>query len=478
VVQQDKAQEKTMGLTSSGIGSGLDIEGIVTKLMAVEQRPLTALKTKEAGYQAKISALGTLKGALSALQTAVSALVPASGITPVQKFSIFNTTVADTAIASATATSSAVAGTYSLEVTQLAQQHRIATSTGVASPFGADNKLLGEGGTLTISLGTAGGSTPTKTTALVIDKGATPEAIRDAINSAKAGVSATVINGVNGKQLVLDGNSPGSDQSITLSGIDGLSYGVAGNTDEFTQLQPAQGSAFKLNGIAITASSNTVTTAIDGIALTLTKVSETNKPTSVAVTRDTSSLTAGVNAFVKAYNEFNATATSQGSYNTTTKVAGTLNGDSTLRTTQSIMRSLLGNVPSELSGATFQHLSDIGVSVQKNGSLAVDSTKLTAAISSDLPAVANLVSAFGRAFKTATEGLTSNSSSSAIASRTEGMQSAIKGLGKQSVAIVSRLNEIEKRYRKEFTNLDVMMAAMGKTSDYLKQQLANLPSIR
>ncbi len=463
-----------MAITSAGIGSNLDVEGIVTKLMSVEQRPLTALSTKEAGYQAKISALGSLKGALSALQSAASALIPDTGSSAFDKFSVFTATSTHTEVVTANASSSAVAGTYSLEVTQLAQQHRIATATGASSPFDSSNQLIGEGGTLTITLNTPGESNPTKTTALSIADGATPETIRDAVNAAKAGVSATVINGVNGKQLVLVSDTPGSDQAIKLSGIAELSYdGAGGDADEFTELQAAQGAAFKLNGVTVTTSTNTVTTAIDGITLSLIDKSEVGKPATITVARENSSLTAGINALVKAYNDFNTTANSLGSYNTTTKVAGLLNGDSTLRAAQSILRSAISNAPAGLTDASMQRLSDIGVSMQKDGSLAVNSTKLTAAINSNLTGVADLVAAYGNKFKTATDGLIGTSGS--ITTRTEGIQTSIKGLGKQSEAIVLRLKNIEARYRKQFTDLDVMMSNMNQTSTYLTQQLANLP---
>lgn len=464
-----------MAISSPGIGSNLDVNSIVTQLMSLEQRPLTALAKKEAVFQGKISALGSLKGAISALQTAASALVPATGTTAFQKFSVYRTTIADTAIASATTTSSAVAGNYSLEVTQLAQQHRIASATGIATPFSGVGDTLPTGGILTISLDTETGVSPNKTTNVTIADGATPEAIRDAINLANAGVSATVINGVDGKQLVLVGDTPGSDQFVKLSGIAGLSYdGAGGDADEFTQLQQAQGSALKLNGIAVTASSNTVTTAVDGITLTLTKESATGVPTTLTVTRDTSSLTAGVNAFVKAYNDLNKTTTDLGSYNATTKQAGTLNGDSTLRSAQGIVRSHIGSVPSGLSGATLQRLSDIGISLQKDGSLAVDSSKLTTAISGNFTGVANLLAAYGSAFKTATDGLVGTSGT--IVARTEGINASIKSITKQAEIISNRLTQIEARYRKQFTALDVAISGMTKTSTFLTQQLANLPS--
>lgn len=466
-----------MAITSTGIGSNLDVDGIITKLMSVEQRPLTALSTKEAGYQAKISALGSLKGALSALQTAATALVPASGSSALDKFSVFKTSIADESIASAATTSSAVAGTYSLEVTQLAKPHRIATST-AATPFSGVGGTLISGGTLTITLDTkAGSGTPSKTSALTIANGATPEAIRDAINAAKAGVSATVINGTAGKQLILVSDAPGSDQFIKLTGVAALAYDPNATpvpaTDAFTQTQTAQGSKIILAGVEVIANSNSVSTAIDGITLNLTKESASGVSTTLSVTRDTSSLTSGINAFVKAYNEVNATIASLGSYNATTKVAGTLNGENTLRTAQSILRSILGNVPAELSGSSLQRLSDIGVRVQKDGSLSVDSSKLTSAINTDISGVAALISAYGGAFKSATESLTGTGGT--IAARTEGLKTSIKGLGKQSEAIVTRLNFIEARYRKQFTDLDVMMSNMNQTSTYLTQQLANLP---
>lgn len=463
-----------MPLSSPGLGSNLDVNSIVSQLMSLEQRPLTALAKKEANFQAKISAIGLLKGALSTLQGAASVLVPATGSTALQKFSVFKTTIADSSIATATTTTGAIPGSYSLEVTQLAREHRLATATGVASPFDVDNKLVGGGGTLTISLDSAGGVSPHKTTHVTIADSATPEAIRDAINAASAGVSATVINGVDGKQLILVGDTAGSDQFITLTGVAGLAYdGAGGAVDGFTELQPARGSTIKLNGIAVAASTNVVSTAIDGITLTLTKQSELGVSTTLTIARDTSSLAAGVNAFVKAYNDLNKTLTDLGSYNATTKQAGPLNGDSTLRSAQNVIRSLIGGSPSELAGASLRRLSDIGVSVQKDGTLLVDSSKLTKAISSDLTGVANLVSAYGSAVKKATDALVGTKGT--LAARTEGLNASIQSLTKQSDALSERLTLIEARYRKQFSSLDTVISGMTTTSTFLTQQLANLP---
>ena len=244
-----------MAISSPGLGASLDVNSIVSQLMSLEQRPLTVLAQKEAGFQAKISALGSLQGVISALQTAATSLVPASGTTATQKFTVFKSAVADPTIASLSTSSSAVAGSYQLEVNQLAKQHSVASASGAATPFSGAEETLPLGGTLTLSLDSLGGASQHTSTDITIADGATPEDIRDAINATSAGVSALVINGTAGKQLVLTSNTAGSNQFIKLSGIAGLSYDPDAApqplTDPFAQSQAAQGSSFKLNGIAV-----------------------------------------------------------------------------------------------------------------------------------------------------------------------------------------------------------------------------------
>lgn len=463
-----------MAITVSGISSGLNVESLVTQLMALEQAPLTALTKKESAAQAKISALGSLKSSLAALQTAAKAFIPSTGQTADEKLSSFSASIADTTIASVTASSKAVAGTYSLHVDQLAKAHQIVSSTTAFTKDSDGTTRLTTGGTLTIALGTASDPDATKSTEIEIPNNASIESIRDKINSASAGVSAVVINGTSGKQLVLTGNTSGDNQSITLSGIDGLSYAGSGSNDEFSQVQPAQGAKLTLNGIPIESSTNTVTSAVDGLTLNLLAQSAENVTTSVTVARSTSALTSAVNAFVTAYNTYTSTSKSLGSYNATTKTAGTLNGDSTLRTAESRVRSVLTNIPSELSGASYQLLSNIGVSLQKDGTLSVDSAKLSDAISKDFSGVTKLLSVVGSKFDQAIEGVTG--STGTIAARTEGLNASIKRYEKQYDLVSARLDQIEKRYRTQFTSLDTLISNMNSTSAYLTKQLASLSS--
>lgn len=471
-------RENGMSISSPGMGSNLDVNSIVSQLMSLEKRPLTAMAKQEANLQAKISALGSLQGALSSVQTAATNLVPAAGVTAAQKFSVFRAAVGDGSIASASTTSSAVAGNYTLEVTQLAKQHTLASATGATSPFTADGKLT-TGGTLTISLDSLGGSSPNKSTDIAIADGASAETIRDAINDAGAGVSALVINGAAGKQLLLTSSSAGSNQFIKLSGIAGFSYDPNATpdplNDKFSQTQAAQGSAFKLNGIAVTATGNTVTTAIDGVTLNLLKGPEapaTSLSTTLTISKDTSSLTAGVNTLVKALNDFFSTAGNLGRYDAASKTAGTLNGDSTLLAAQAGIRKVMGSIPSDLSSATLKTLGDIGISVQKDGKLAVDSTQLAKAISDDFNGVANLVASYGKVFKTTADNMVS--ANGMIAARSDGLNAMIKGIEKQSDALAARLTSIEARYRQQFTHLDTVMSGMTKTSNFLTQQIAIL----
>ena len=228
-----------MAVSSLGAGSGLDLSGILTSLMQVEQQPLVALQKKEASYQARISALGTLKSSLSALQTAAQGFIPSTGQTAAHKFAAFKAAVADSTIASASATTGAVAGTYSLEVSALAQSQRLtsADSTNTAGKAAVTAGLLA-GGTLKIELGALTGTSPasvfTADTArelsVTVAAGSTLENVRDAINAAATDsrVSATIVNGTNGQQLVLSSTQSGTANVMKLSGLGGFDFDPAG----------------------------------------------------------------------------------------------------------------------------------------------------------------------------------------------------------------------------------------------------------
>ena len=482
-----------MAISSLGAGSGIDLNGILTSLMSAERQPLLAIKSKEASYQAKISALGNLRSSLTSLQTASQSMSLSAGQSANSKFASFRATVADTSIATTLASASAVAGSYSLEVSAIAVRQRLTTpdsSDTTNSPKLAAGLVTG--GPLKIELGTLTGSTGSYTYAadsarelnITVAANSTLEQVRDAINAAASDsrVSATIISGTNGKQLVLSTGQTGLSSVMKLSGIDGLNFDPAPlpapPDDSVLSQDPAKGgqeasnAAFSINGIAGTSSSNSVTGALDGVTLELLKKTTIGTPTTLTVTKDsTTQLNAALSSFVKAYNESAGVMKNLGFYDPGTKQAGALQGNSTLRGVQNEVRTLLQTKAGGTSA--YQTLSDLGVAVQRDGTLKLDTTKLNKAIEADFSGVSALVSKVGTAFSTSLTNTTS--SSGTITTASESTSRLISDLNKRSTALQARLVSVEDRYRKQFTSLDSIVTSMKNTSSYLAGQLANLP---
>jgi flagellar hook-associated protein 2 len=409
-----------MGISSPGIGSNLDVNSIVSQLMAVEQQPLTDLARKEAGVQSKIAAFGSLSGALGTFQSALS------NLTDPAKFQTVNATAADDTILKGTATTQAVSGTYNVNVTQLAQAQTVVTA-GQASSTAA----IGDGAktTLTFTFGTISGgklqngvyaadpgppaSSPafaqdtTKVAgSVVIDStNNTLQGVRDAINKANLGVTATIVSdgSANPYHLVLTSNATGANSSMqvavardplapadsSMSNL--LSYDPAG-TQNMTQTSVAQDTQLTVNGIAITGHGTSVSDAIQGVTMNVSKIGTTN----LTVARDSSSVTNNVNAFVKAYNDLNTTMANLTKYDSSTKTGGPLLGDSTVMTIQSQLRNMLGGRMPNATGS-YDNLMAVGITFQKDGTLAVDSSKLSSAIAASPDDVAALFSSQGKA---------------------------------------------------------------------------------
>jgi flagellar hook-associated protein 2 len=404
-----------VALSSPGIGSNLDVNSIVSQLMSVESQPLTTLSRKEASYLAKLSAFGSLSGALSTFQSALS------GLSSPTKFQSVSATAADSTIVSGTATSKAVAGSYTIDVTKLAQAQTIAT-TGIASTTTAIGK-----GTLTfqfgsISSGKLEGGVYVKdpladppgpvftqdanqaSGRIIIDSSNNSlQGIRDAINKAAIGVTATIVSdgGTSPNHLVLTSNKTGETSSMKISVTpdpttptdtslaDLLAYDPTG-TQKMTQSSAAQNTALTVNGIAIAGTTKSISEAIQGVTLNVSKIGSTT----ITVARDTTAVQSGVSAFVKAYNDLDKTIKSLTAYDSTTKKGGPLLGDSSVRNIQAQVRSMLGSKLSGLSGSVTT-LSQIGIAFQKDGSIALDSAKLQSAMSSNFDDIAALFAAVG-----------------------------------------------------------------------------------
>lgn len=439
-------------ISSLGIGSGLDANSIVTKLMALEEMPLAALKAKNSTYGAKLSSYGQLKSALSTLQTAAKTLADPA------KLGGFSATAADTSIIKAQASFFASAGTYSVEVVNLAAAQKRYSSTAYASntSFGSGSLLFNVGGVDKEVELTAGSNS-------LID-------IRAAINGANIGVTASIISGDAGDRLVLTGSTSGSAGAFTLA-VDSADANLLSLAD-FNLSHPfnsdAQDAQVKIDGELVTSSTNTLTTAINGLTLTLSKVGTSE----LTIAKDSSKATEAVNAFVKAFNDAITRIKGDSTYDSATKTGKPLNAESTVRTVMQLLNDARTKIPAALVGTPFETLSSLGISIQKDGLLAVDSSKLESVINSSFSDVEKTLGAFGKAFSDTLEQAVG--ATGLIANRVEGINRSVRLLKADQERLEFRLDAIEKRYRAQFTALDTLVSSLQTTGSYLTQQLASL----
>jgi flagellar hook-associated protein 2 len=401
-VSGNNAATSSAGITTPTI----DVAGIVSSLMAVEQQPITTLNKQISSYNAKISAIGSVQSALASFQTAAQGL---NNLT----FNSFSATSSNTAAVSATASSIAKPGNYSLTIGQLAQAQNLVVagqaSATTAIGSGASTTLTFDFGTIsggTLANGTYTGASYASnggaTKSVTIDSSNnTLSGIRDAINAANVGVTASIINdgSTSPYRLVLTSNTTGVANSVKIS-VSGdaalsslLSEDPAG-TQNLSQTSAAQNANFTVNGIAISKASNNVGDVVPGVTLNLAGTSTT--PVTLSVAPNTSAVGTAINGFVTAFNAAVTAIQNQTSYDPTTKTAGTLQGDVSLSIIQSQMAAMLTTTMGSNPNG-FSNLTQIGIGFQKDGTLAVDTTKLNAALSSNYQSVANLFVAAGSA---------------------------------------------------------------------------------
>lgn len=470
-----------MALSAPGIGSSLDVSSIVSQLMQVEQQPLVALAQRESVFTAQLSTIGSIKGALSGFQTAANALKTA-GTNSSFKFSS-----TDSSAIAGTIAGTPAAGSHSVSVTQLAQAQRLV----VAGQTSATARI-GDGGatTLNFSFGRISGGSFNAVTgiysgaafaadsertavALTIDgSNNTLEGIRDAINAANSGVTAAIVNDGSGTpyRLSLSSNETGAQNSlkIDVSGnadiADLLAYDPAG-TQKLAQTQAAQNAELSVNGIVISRANNSVADAIEGVTLKLSKVVS---DATVTVTRDTAPVRAALENLVKTYNDVNRVIGNATAYK------AVLQGDTAINSLQSRLRSTLGAALKD-TGSPIATLSQLGVSFQLDGSLSFDGIKLQAAIDRDYKGVMAAVAGFGTSLSSLSEGALG--ANGGVKARTDGINRSIADIAKRRETINARLELVEKRYLAQFSALDALLGSMTQTSNFLQQQLANLPNI-
>jgi flagellar hook-associated protein 2 len=375
-------------------------------LVSAEQTSATKrLDTQEAHITAQVSSYGNLKSVMSTFQGGLLALKNLSA------FQKLTATSSDTSIIAATAFSNADQGSYNLEVKQLAKSQTLATSA-----FSSATSTVGTG-TLTIKLGATSydpltdsytGFTPDGnkgTLTLAIDSSNnTLAGISEAINKAKAGITAVVVTDTSGSRLVLNSTDSGANNSMEISvadsdatntdtaGLSALAFNALAT--HMTQHQAAQDAKLAINGLDILSASNTVNTALKGLSLNLQQA-QPGKIITVGVSQNNDDITKAVDSFVKSFNDLVTTVKPLVSYDTAKQKAGMLQGDFTVNSAMAQLRAELVNTVSGLSGSA-KSMSDLGISTQKDGTLVLDSAKLSSQLASNRAGVAAVFAVSGR----------------------------------------------------------------------------------
>jgi flagellar hook-associated protein 2 len=445
-------------ITSTGIGSGLNISAIVSSLTSNYGAAQTnQLTDQQNSLDAQVSAYGTFTSALDTLQASLTSLEDPSQLAG------YDATVADKTIASATTTSDAVAGQYSFEVQNLASAASL-----TSQPSASASSTVGTG-TLQISVGGA-------TSSITIDStNNTLSGIAAAINSNpnNPGVTASIITASDGARLVLTGTTTGLSNAITVTqsggdgGLSSLTYDPAHNVTNLTQTQAAQDANFTINGFAATSPSNQVTSAITGVTLNLVGGSAAGTPTTLTISPDTTAATTAIGSFVTALNGVLSSIQTLTGYNATTQTAGALNGNATLESFQNQLENILDQVNS--AGSTgVNSLSDLGITADADGSFDSSATKLSNALSSSLSSVGTLLGgANGIATKlnSLINGYTEPGG--LLATINTGLQSSLKNVANQQTELTAELATYSATLTSEYNAMDTAVAALKETQTYL-----------
>ncbi|KGG96493.1 flagellar hook protein [Comamonas thiooxydans] len=464
-----------MGISSVGIGSGLEVETIVSQLVALESKPIAALQTKASGINTQISAFSQLKSQISNLQDQLDKLTkPATWLG--------NTlTSSNTAQVTGTATSSAVQATYDVEVSQMAAGQTI------GSGLVASGSTLGPG-KLTISMGTYGanGLTPNtkdgKNVSFSVEITAEDDSlakIAAKINAAKGDVSATVLKDHTGERLVLQSKTTGVNSafSVEAEGAGLQQFAYNGTDGTMKRSVEAQDTLAKINGINMASHTNVFEEVAAGVTLTVAQKSAKDAaPVRITIANDTATAKTSLKNLVESYNALSNALKTMTAYDKDSKTAGTLQGDSTAINLQSALRRLLSGPGGE--GGAFTSLSQMGIAFQTDGTLKIDDTKLDKALK-DPESMSKFFTAdvadanqdgLAVRMKDFTSGLLATGGT--FSTKDETLKNALKRNTADQERQSARVTAYEARVRAQYSRLDTQMASLKALDTYVAQQVA------
>jgi flagellar hook-associated protein 2 len=470
-------------ISSIGIGSGLDIESVISQLVAVERAPVTQLQKEATSLQTRLSTYGKLQSGMAALRDAASALTRAS------TWDATTGSSSDAAAVTVSTGASTLPGSYAIEVQRLASVQSNATQV-----FASADSIVGEG-TLRIELGTWGPGQTSFTpkagaTAVDITVGPPAESLaqlRDKINASNSGVVASVLTDASGARLVLRSAATGEMNGFRVGvtdtdgnhfdgiGLSALAFDPSAGILTMAQALAAANASASLNGLPISSDSNTLANVLDGMTITLAK--PTTAPVQLDAKPDTPSIRKALETLVTAYNDLNKLLTEQTKYDAAGKTAGVLQGDSAAVGMRAQMRALIGG--NSGASAMFTRLAEVGFDVQSDGSIKLVETKLANGLanlgemkklfaSSDLGNPANNgIATQLRAMADQVLGIEGS-----ISTRSEGLRKRLDINQDRQDLLEDRIAMVEKRLRAQYTALDRQMASLTSLSNYVTQQLS------
>ncbi len=471
-----------MAISSPGVGSGLDVNSIVTQLVAIEKQPLQALQTKATTLQSQLSLYGTIKSQVSALKDAASTLASASS------WANQAATSSNAAAATVSVDATATATAFGLDITRLAQSQTTASrSIATGASLGAGSGT----GQLSIQLGSWGpaGAGPFAAGAgaavnINVSETDTYTTIANAINAANAGVKATVLKIGNTERLSFQSTTSGSDAGFSIASnsgfaaLDSLSFtSLANGSESASGMESSQvglNATFKINGVAVESATNTVANVVPGVTLNLAQTTSVGSPVQITVAQDKVALQKNIQTFADAYSALNKTLADSTKYVQGGR-SGALQGDSTTVGLQNLMRKIIG---SSSTGSTYARLSEVGLEQQTDGSMKLNTTKLATAMGD----VGNLqklfttnnsnaaTNGFALKLRDLTSGLLA--ADGTVSNKSTALQGAISRIGDEQERVTERAARVEKRLRAQYSALDAQMAKISGLSSYVTAQLA------
>ncbi|SEP71063.1 flagellar hook-associated protein 2 [Ectothiorhodospira magna] len=463
-------------ISAMGVGSGIDIRGLVDQLVAAERKPREMqIERSETRIKDQMSGLGRLRSALATFGDAANKLNQAS------TFRQIETRVTSEGVLSATGTSTAPLGNYDVNVVHLAQAQRMVTRADMFSgvtDFSASGTALGSG-EMTFSFEGGGSET------ITIADGASSSlnSWAAAINSQSSRLTASVVDDGSGPRMILTSAETGQANAVTgiavnaddpsslIGNFAATMSGLAQNDTDggFTLLRQARDAEVQIDGMTVTRSTNEISNAIDGVTLTLSSTGDSR----VIVGEKQGAARTAVEDFVKAYNTLIGEFSRLGAFDKDSNTAGLLNGDATLRSVQTQLYRIISD-PVGPTDSPVRILADMGISTEKDGTLKIDDARLTQRLSEDREALVSFFTDGDHGLAKRLGGFVDNFTGrdSPINSRNDSLQRQLRGIEDQRERLDYSMERLEMRLISQFSAMDAMVAQMNQTSDFLSNQMA------